>query len=434
MNASTPRLPDSLWAASAATPAPTPPLKGRHEADVVVVGGGFAGLSTALHLSEAGKSVILLESAEPGWGASGRNGGQVNPAWRMLPSEITAKYGSNRAPAVLDMLNRSCDLAFDVIKRHAIDCDAERPGFVHAGFGQFGKTFLDGWVKEWTALGVPVERYDRKGLADLIGTDFYHFGMRDPRGGHLQPLSYARGLAKAAIAQGATIHGGSAVTEIHEKGKGWRVVTAGGEVEAEHVVLCTNAYTDKLWPDLRKSVVPVVSFVAATEPLDAARLAKILPGRHACAETRRELHYFKLDRDNRFVIGGRGNLTNVKTEGSVEHLKETARRIFPALEGVGWSYGWGGRIAATPDHTPRLFKLARNVHAGLAFNGRGVAMATMFGTQLARVVLGEEPEMPVEDMDQVPNHAFRQFGITWFMVSGRILDKRDMAETPPTLA
>ena len=434
MNASTPRLPDSLWAASAATPAPTPPLKGRHEADVVVVGGGFAGLSTALHLSEAGKSVILLEAAEPGWGASGRNGGQVNPAWRMLPSEITAKYGSNRAPAVLDMLNRSCDLAFNVIKRHAIDCDPERPGFVHAGFGQAGKKFLDGWIKEWTALGVPVERYDRKGLRDLIGTDFYHFGMRDPRGGHLQPLSYARGLAKAAIAQGALIHGGSPVTEIHEKGKGWQVVTPGGSVEAEHVVLCTNAYTDKLWPNLRKSVVPVVSFVAATEPLDAARLAQVLPGRHACAETRHELHYFKLDRDNRFVIGGRGNMTNVRTEGSVEHLKETARKIFPALEGIGWSYGWGGRIAATPDHTPRLFKLARNVHAGLAFNGRGVAMATMFGTQLARVVLGEEPEMPVEEMDQVPNHAFRQFGITWYMVSGRILDKRDMAETPPTLA
>lgn len=434
MAADDPDLPPSLWAASAAPAPDTPPLHGKAEADVVVIGGGFAGLSTALHLSEAGRSVVLLEAAEPGWGASGRNGGQCNPAWRMLPSEIAAKYGRNRAPVVLDMLNRACDTAFDVIARHAIACDAERPGFVHAVFGQTGKDFLDGWVREWGALGVKVERYDRRGLQTLIGTGFYHFGMRDPRGGHLQPLSYARGLARAAIGLGARIHGRSPARAIHDRGSDWRVTTDGGEVTAEHVVICTNAHTGDLWPDLRRTVVPVVSFVAATEPLDPVRLKGILPGRHACAETRRLLHYFKLDRDNRFVIGGRGNLTNVRTTGSVEHLKRTALEIFPALEGIGWDYGWGGRIAATPDHTPRLFNLGRNVHAGLAFNGRGVAMATMFGVQLTRVVLGEEPDMPVEPIDIVPHHGFRQLGITWFLLNAGWQDRQDMEETPPSFA
>lgn len=428
------RLPDSLWAATAAPAAETPPLSGRHEADVVVVGGGFAGLSTALHLSDAGKRVILIEAGEPGWGASGRNGGQVNPAWRMLPSEIRAKYGSNRAPAVLDMLNRSCDLLFDLVERHKIDCDAMRPGFVHAGFGSTGKEFLDGWIREWGELGVPVERLDRKDVHELIGTKAYHLGMRDPRGGHVQPLSYARGLARAAISLGASIHGRTRAETIRETGRGWTVVTDGGEVEAEHVVLCTNAYTDALWPNLRKAVVPVTSFLVASEPLDAGRLATILPGRHAVAETRRALHYYRLDRDNRFVMGGRGNLTNVETTGSVEHLKATALELYPELEGVRWEYSWGGRIAVTPDHTPRLFRLARNVHAALAFNGRGVAMGTMFGLQATRAVLGEEPDMPVEPIGLIPNHALRQFGITWHLVTGGILDRRDIAADPASLA
>jgi glycine/D-amino acid oxidase-like deaminating enzyme len=428
------KLPESLWTASATTPAVTPVLTGKHAADVVVVGGGFTGLSTALHLAEAGKSVIVLEAGEPGWGASGRNGGQVNPGWRMLPSEITAKYGANRGATVLDMLNRACDVAFEVIARHGIDCDAERPGFVHAGFGQTGKAFLEGWIREWGELGVKVERHDRASLKKLIGTELYPFAMRDPRGGHLQPLSYARGLAKAAAGKGAAVHGNSRVDAIHRQGSDWRVVTGNGEVVAEHVVLCTNAYSDRLWPDLRKTVIPVTTFVAATEPLDAERLKSILPGRHAVAETRRALHYFKLDRDNRFVIGGRGNFTNLNEPGSTEHLQRTAREIFPALEGVSWEYGWGGRVAVTPDHTPRLFKLAENVHAGLGFNGRGVAMCTMFGTQLTRAVLGEETDMPIEPIDIVPNHAFRQLGITWHLATGRLLDRRDVRDTSATLA
>ena len=423
-------LPDSLWTASAVSGITTPALSGQYGADVVIVGGGFTGLSTALHLAEAGKSVIVLEADEPGWGASGRNGGQVNPGWRMLPSEIAEKYGSNRAPAVLDMLNRACDLTFDLIERHGLDCDAERPGFVHAGFGRFGQSFLDSWIAEWGELGVTVERFDSAGLKRLIGTDFYHIGMRDPRGGHLQPLSYARELARVASAKGARVHGHSRVTSIHEQGAGWRVVTGGGEVETEHVILCTNGYTDAAWPGLAKTVVPITTFIAASEPLDTARLETILPGRHAVAETRRALHYFKLDRDNRFVIGGRGNFTNLNEPGSVEHLKATALEIFPALEGVGWSYRWGGQVAVTPDHTPRLFKLATNVHAGVGFNGRGVAMGSMFGTQLTRVVLGEEPDMPVEPIDIIPNHAFRQFGITWFLATDRLLDRRDIREDP----
>ena len=424
-------LPDSLWAASAAPAVDTPPLDGKRDADAVVVGGGFTGLSAALHLAEAGKSVVVLEAGEPGWGASGRNGGQVNPGWRMLPSEVVARYGANRAPAVLDMIGRAPDLVFDLIARHGVACDSERPGFVHAGFGRFGKAFLESWAKEWGELGVAVERYDRAGLKAAIGTDFYHLGIRDPRGGHVQPLSYARGLARAAIAAGAVVHGRTRAVGVRGSGRGWRVATDRGEVEAEHVLLCSNGYTDKLWPGLERAAVPMTSFIAATEPLDGERLARVLPGRHAVAETRRALHYFRLDRDNRFVIGGRGNVADLNEPGSVAHLERTAARIYPALEGVRWRYKWGGRVALTPDRAPRLFRLADGVHAGMGFNGRGVAMASTFGVQLTRAVLGEETDLPIEPLDAVRGHAFRRFGLTWFLTTGPLLDRRDMREPPP---
>ena len=425
-------LPESLWADSAAPAIDTPPLAGETGADVAIVGGGFTGLSAALHLAEAGKTVIVLEAGEPGWGASGRNGGQVNPGWRMLPSEVAAKYGANRAPAVLAMLDQAADLVFNLISRHGIDCDHERPGLVSAGLGHHGKTFLEAWSREWGEQGVKVERLERAALKDLIGTDYYHIGMHDPRGGHVQPLSLARGLARAAVAKGAIVHGRTRVHSVHTHGAGWRLVATGGEVEAEHLLLCTNGYTDRLWSGLERSVVPLTSFIAATEPLDATRRAAVLPGRHAVAETRRTLHYFRLDRDNRFVMGGRGNFTNGAEPGSVGHLHKMATAIYPALEGVAWTHRWGGRVAVTPDHTPRLFRLARNVHAGLGFNGRGVAMSSMFGTQLTRLVLGEETDMPVEPLDLVPHHGLRQFGLTWYLVSGVMRDRLDLREAPPT--
>lgn len=372
-----------------------------------------------------------MEAGEPGWGASGRNGGQVNPGWRMPLCEVAAKYGSNRAPAVLDMISRAPDLVFDLIDRHGIVCDHERPGLVYAGFGRFGKAFLEAWAREWGELGVDVERYERAGLEALIGTDFYHLGIRDPRGGHVQPLSFVRGLARTAIAKGAVIHGNTRAHSTHREGRGWRVVACGCEVEAEQVLWCTNGYTDKVWPGLEKAVVPTSTFIAATDPLDGERARQVLPGRHAVAEARRALHYFRLDRDNRFVIGGRGNFTNLDEPGSVEHLKRTATEIYPALEGIGWRYMWGGRIAITSDRAPRLFRLTDHVHAGLGFNGRGVAMGSMFGTQLARAILGEETDMPIEPLDVFANHAFRQFGLTWYLVTGRLLDRGDIRQRPP---
>ena len=423
-----PDLPPSLWAATAEPGPPAPRLAGPVEADVAVIGGGFTGLSSALHLAEAGKQVVLLEAAEPGWGASGRNGGQVNPGWKVLPSEITARYGAERGGRVARMAHGTCDLVFELIDRFGISCDALRPGFLQAAYGGHGRKKQENWAREWSAYGAEIELLGRTALADLIGTEKYDGGLRDARGGNLQPLSYARGLAKAAAGLGAALHGGSPATAVARHGAGWRVTTPEGRVSAEQLVIGTNGYTDDLWPGLKETVVPVPSFIAASTPLSQNLARSILPGRHAVTETRRVLFYFRMDRDDRFVFGGRGKLFDSVDSidgGPMEHLKAEACRLYPQLADIGWDFGWGGYVAVTREHTPRLMRLAPGVFAGLGYNGRGVAMATMMGKQLALAILGEDPDMMVEELRRIPFHGLRQIGVSWHLLTGGWLDRLD---------
>jgi len=423
-----PELPPSLWAATA-EPAPAAPrLTGPAEADVVVIGGGFTGLSAALHLAEAGKRVVVLEAAELGWGASGRNGGQVNPGWKVLPSEIVARTGRARGERVARMAHATCDLVFELIDRFQISCDARRPGYLQAVFGRRGRRAQESWAREWSAHGVEVELLDRKAFADLLGTERYGGGLRDPRGGNLQPLSYARGLARAATDLGAELYGRSPALAVARRGAGWRVATPDGEVAGEHVVIGTNGYSDDLWPGLKRTVVPVASFIVASRPLGENLARTILPGRHAVSDTRRVLFYFRMDRDDRFVFGGRGRLfdgADHAGQDGMRHLTAAACRLYPQLEGVGWDYAWGGYVAVTPAHTPRLMRLAPGVFAGLGYNGRGVAMATMMGKQLSLAVLGEDPDMAVEALRRIPLHGLSRIGVCWNLVTGGWLDRLD---------
>ena len=415
--------PDSLWCATAPTAPDCPALQDTAEADVAIVGGGFTGLSAALHLAEAGRHVRLLEAEAPGWGASGRNGGQVNPGWKILPDEILARYGAARGQRVVAMASRTCDLVFDLIARHDIACDAVRPGYVQGGFGTAGLEKLANWTDQWSRQGAEVTRLDRQEAAELLGTTAYHGAFLDKRGGNIQPLAYARGLARAAQAAGAVLHGRSPATAIEPDGAGWRVATPEGTLKAQQVLLGTNGYTAGLWPGLKQTVVPVPSFILASEPLGDNFTKSILPGRHAVSETRHVQAYYRWAQDGRFVFGGRGNLWDVSLAGDCSHLEEMAASLFPQLASVRWDYRWSGYVAMTPDQTPKLWNLAPGVHAGLGFNGRGVAMSTMMGKQLANLALGEDPDMPVAPMRRIPFHAARQIGISWNLVAGALRDR-----------
>ena len=422
-----PELPDSLWAATAPPGPECPPLVSNGAADVVVVGAGYTGLSTALHLARAGRRVVVLDAGEPGWGCSGRNGGQVNPGGaKMLPEDVLASLGPVRGERFLEFGDRSCDLVFELIERYRIECEAVRPGYVQGGFGSKGRRFNREWARQWAARGSEVRFLEREEIADLLGTRRYGSGMHDARGGSVQPLAYARGLARAAMEEGAVVHGASEATAIVRDGAGWSVRTDRASVECEFVVLATNGYTGDLWPGLRRSLVPVASFVTATAPLGHNVLPTVLPGRHAVSETARVIVYYRIDGQGRFVIGGRGRWFNVTDRGDVSHVRAAALHLFPQLEGTQWEYQWAGWPAITRDHLPKLFALEQGVYAGLGYNGRGVASATMMGQQLANVVLAEaEPLVEVRGPERFAFHRFRQAGISFHLLTGTLLDRLD---------
>ena len=420
-------MPDSLWAATAPPGPACPPLESDAAADVVVVGAGYTGLSSALHLALAGRRVLVLDAGEPGWGCSGRNGGQVNPGGvKILPEDILATLGPDPGERMLEFGDRSCDLVFDLVERYDIECEAVRPGYVQGGFGAKGKRFNQEWARQWSARGCEARFLERDEIAALLGTGRYDSGMHDARGGNVQPLAYARGLARAAIEEGAVIHGASAATAIERDGVGWSVRTERASVACEFVVLATNGYTGDLWPGLRQSVVPVASFVTASAPLGHNVLPSVLPGRHAVSETARVIVYYRLDEQGRFIIGGRGRWFDVDDGGDAPHVRASAVRLFPQLEGVEWEYHWAGWPAMTRDHLPRLFALDRGVYAGLGYNGRGVASATLMGQQLANVVLDEtEPLVQVQGPERFALHRFRQVGISYHLLTGSLLDRLD---------
>ncbi len=415
--------PPSLWAETAGPEPACAPLSGDQHTEIAIVGAGFTGLSAALHLAEAGHSVVVLEAVQPGWGASGRNGGQVNPGLKLLPEDVETLYGGEQGRRINAMAEGACDLVFDLIRHHGIDCESVRPGYVQGAESRRGIDFLERWIRQWSARGAPVELLSRRETVDLLGTDVYLRGMLDRRGGNLQPLSYARGLARAAMAAGALVHGDSPALSLGADPGGWKLTSATGTLTAEQVLLCSNGYTDDLWPGLKTAVVPVPSFVSATEALGEERLAAILPGRHAVSETRRVQVYYRLDAGGRFVIGARGNWLDAAQAGDAGHVRAEACRLFPALTAVTWQFQWGGYTAMTLSHAPKLMKLAPGLHTGMGFNGRGVAMATMMGKQLALAVTGEQPDMPIEPLSRIPFHGFRQIGLSYRLITGSLLDR-----------
>ncbi|MCZ8149007.1 MAG: FAD-binding oxidoreductase [Roseomonas sp.] len=421
-------LPPSLYAETAIPATPTPYLAETTRADVCVIGGGFTGLSAALHLAEGGADVVLLEAEEPGWGASGRNGGQVNPGLKPNPDEVEGDFGPDLGGRMLALSYGAPDAVFALIRQHQIRCEARQEGTIRAALGDRNADLVRVTAEQCARRGWPVSFLGAKETAEATGTGRYAGAMLDARGGDVQPLSYARGLARVAIQAGARVHGGSPVARLVRAAGGWRIETArGAAVEAESVVLATNGYTRDLWPGLRQSVVPVFSSIAASEPLPDGVARTIMPRRASLYEAGRVTVYYRMGGENRLLIGGRGPQREIRDASPIRYLTDYALRLWPQIAGlVHWRHGWNGRLAMTRDHYPHLHEPAPGLLAALGYNGRGVAMATVMGQQIARRLLGAPPallDMPVTDVRPIPLHGFWKIGVQAKLWEGRILDR-----------
>jgi glycine/D-amino acid oxidase-like deaminating enzyme len=419
-------LANSLWSATANPSPPRPALKGATETDTVIIGAGFTGLSAALQIAEAGGSVIVLEAETPGWGASGRNGGQVNPGLKANPDETEARFGPDLGKRMVSLSGGAGALVFDLIARHGIDCDARNCGWIRSATNMKTLTALHDIGRQWRARGQDVDEISPDEMSRLLGTKAYVGGIIDRRGGNIHPLNFALGLAAAAERAGARIHGDSRVTGVQAAPDCVTVSTATAQVTARRALICTNAYTGDLVPPLGQTVVPVTSVQVATEPLSQNVAASILPIGHSPTDTRRLIFYFRKDAAGRFIMGGRGAVGDGGIRKRQAALRAAALDLYPRIGEAAWNHAWGGNVAMTRDHAPGLHAIAPNVVAALGYNGRGVGMATAMGTVLARWVQGASPEeldFPMSPARPIPYHRFRQIGVGATVATFRLLDR-----------
>lgn len=416
--------PPSYYAATATPPAPRPALQGARRADVCIIGAGYTGLSAALHLAERGYSVIVLEAHRVGFGASGRNGGQVSPGQRIEQDAIEGMVGQDDARKLWDIGLESRDLVRDLIARYDMDCPF-KPGVIHA---------------DWHARDVPhahayaeklardyeyheIEPLDHAAIQQIVKSAAYQGGTLDRGAGHLHPLRFAFGLARAAQTAGAKICEGSLVVDI-QQGATVKVQTQTGHVEADHVLLAANGYMGGLVPQVAAKVMPINNFIIATEPLAPDT---VLSRDVAVADSKFVINYFRLSEDGRLLFGG-GESYGYRFPDIVKTVRKPMLEVFPQLKDTRIDYSWGGTLAITMTRLPCFMRLSPNVLSASGYSGHGVAMATMAGKIMAAAIAGQSEQFDTMARVRLPSfpggRALRSpvlvMAMTWFALRDRL--------------
>ncbi|WOH59947.1 FAD-binding oxidoreductase [Bradyrhizobium sp. BWC-3-1] len=386
-----------LWVLTAPPAPQTAPLTDEIAADIVVIGGGYTGLSAALHLAEGGARVALLEASEIGFGGSGRNVGLVNAGMWLMPGSLPAALRAPFGERLLEQLGRGPQTVFELIEKHHIECEVERAGTLHCAVGRKGLEEVEARAEQWQKRGAPVLVLNAEATRSKVGGGDYTGALLDKRAGTIQPLAYVRGLARAALAMGARIFTHSEAVMAQQNGFRWRVGTESGSVEADWVVVATDAYSKGLWSEVRQEQIQLPYFNFGTPCLPDDLRKSILPERQGVWDTREVLSSFRLDRSGRLVFGSVGALEGIGRSIHRAWAQRSLHKLFPGLRGVQFETGWFGMIGMTSDNLPRLHKLDRKVIGFSGYNGRGIAPGTVFGSVLASYVLGQiaENDLPL---------------------------------------
>ncbi len=430
----------TLWYATAATAPKTEPLEGRVRADVCIVGAGYTGLTTALELARAGVKVVLLERAEAGFGGSGRNAGHCTPTFThySLP-ELRRMLGEPWAERLIERQTRANDRVSSMIRDYQIDCEWVQNGYVMGAPYKGALAGLDKKVETYNAVGARTRFLDRDEVEAMTGSPRFHGGWLHEEGGHLNPLGYARGLARAVIQEGGIIHTGSAVIACDRSPTGgWSVKTVNGEVIADKVIFSTGAYTVGGWPKLDRTFKIQRVFVAATQPLDEETRRTVLPKNTTIHDGRGDIYVYKYNAEGRIVasmfpMGRRGRDMAYTRQVMSDRLKW----LHPQIKGeIRWEYFWFGELDMQYRTVPRFYSLAPGVVALTGLSGRGVPTGSMLGSILSEWALGKpdnELALKLEPLTEAP--FYMSFGpaltLRYYRIRDNIAARLSGAPLPP---
>jgi len=428
------RWPDSLWAAVTPGGPDLPELTDTAEADVVIIGAGFTGLSSALSLREAGVNVAVIEAMEPGWGASGRNNGQVIPTLsRPDPDDIIARHRA-AGERFVALLRDSASNLFNVIRRYQIQAEQEQAGWVQPVHSPGRIKIAERRVRQWSKFGAPVEMLSRDETRAMLGSDAWFGGFWNRSGGHINPLALSRGLARVVLQRGGRLYARSPAISFERQNQRWVVKTAQGQISGRALIVATNAYTGEfsksLAPDLAQEVMPVLSWQMATQPLSESARKTIIPGRQAMSDTHGELYFARYDARNRLVTGGAVIGPGNKPERIKVRVAERLQRLWPQIGPVEFDYIWNGYVGMTTDFLPRIHRLGPDAYGWTGCNGRAVALSIAIGDELskaARGTPGEDLALPFTDPAPIVAHSLLRRLAPLMLMVYRRRDKREIA-------
>ena len=428
------RWPGSLWAAVTPPGPDLPRLIGVAEADVVVIGGGFTGLSTALHLREAGVDVAIVEAMEPGWGASGLNNGQVIPTLsRPDPEDIIAKHQA-AGERFVGLLRDSASVLFDLARRYQIQAEQEQTGWVQPVHSPGRIKIAERRVRQWSKFGAPVELLSRDETRQMLGSEAWFGGFWNRTGGHINPLALSRGLASVVLDLGGRIYGHSPAISVERRNDRWIVRTEKAEISGRVLIVATNAYTGEfsksLVPEMAREIMPVLSWQMATQPLSETARQTIIPGRQAMSDTHGELYFARHDARNRLVTGGAVIGPGNKPERLKVIVAQRLQRLWPQIGRVEFDYVWNGYIGMTTDFLPRIHRLGRNAYGWIGCNGRAVALSIALGDELSKAVRGvseKDLALPFSEPAPILAHGLLRRLAPLMLVLYRRRDAREIA-------